>query len=248
MAEQHVTATVPAIKTCSCCKIAKPVCDYYKDKKKKDGLYSRCKPCHLSAAAIWSKENKDSVAKAARERRAADPEKHRAYNRGYFSKTYEQNAEKLRARSAENRKKNPSKTNACSAASRAKNPEDAKQYLADYYRKHQDKIKASVRERENRLGDALKPINAEKAMRRVARKKSATPAWANKKKIQSFYKTAARLTAATGIPHHVDHIVPLQSKLVCGLHVEQNLEILLWSENLTKGNRWWPDGPIVNPP
>jgi len=38
-------------------------------------------------------------------------------------------------------------------------------------------------------------------------------------------------------PHHVDHIVPLVSQLVCGL------QILDAKANIEKGNRSWPDMP-----
>jgi len=40
--------------------------------------------------------------------------------------------------------------------------------------------------------------------------------------------------------YEVDHIYPLQSKWMCGLHCEANLQILTESQNASKGNRWWP--------
>src|ERR1700719_52134 len=79
--------------------------------------------------------------------------------------------------------------------------------------------------------------------KREAKKLNATPAWANESLIVALYLEAKRLTDETGIPHEVDHIVPLVSKLVCGLHVEANLSVITALENLKKLNRYWPDMP-----
>jgi len=73
-------------------------------------------------------------------------------------------------------------------------------------------------------------------MKRYARKRHATPAWANFEAIRAFYRKAHRLTIETGVRHEVDHIVPLQSPFVCGLHVEYNLQILTSLENKKKRN------------
>jgi hypothetical protein len=81
--------------------------------------------------------------------------------------------------------------------------------------------------------------NASKAKRK-ATKLQATPSWTDRKAVAGMYQLAV-LFNKTGINLHVDHIVPLQSDLVCGLHCESNLQLLPSSDNISKGNRWWPD-------
>lgn len=82
--------------------------------------------------------------------------------------------------------------------------------------------------------------NANESKRR-ATMLCATPTWASELKILEFYETAAGLRMLLGAFYSVDHIVPLQSALVCGLHCEHNLQVVTREENSCKGNRFWPD-------
>jgi len=83
-----------------------------------------------------------------------------------------------------------------------------------------------------------KAKGAMKAMARKAWRLNATPAWANKTRIQALYSLAAMLNANTDEKWHVDHIIPLKNKLVCGLHVYENLRVIRAKENLQKGNKF----------
>lgn len=83
--------------------------------------------------------------------------------------------------------------------------------------------------------------------KRKSMKNNAAPRWANQEIIFSIYENARKLSAETGIPHHVDHIVPLvdRKSRVCGLHCEQNLRVITKQENLEKNSHRWPDMPEV---
>lgn len=83
-------------------------------------------------------------------------------------------------------------------------------------------------------------INAGTA-HRFASKLRATPSWSNAFFVAEAYDLARRRTLATGIEWQVDHIVPLRSKHVCGLHAHTNVAVIPKAENLAKGNRTWPD-------
>lgn len=77
-------------------------------------------------------------------------------------------------------------------------------------------------------------------MFRKANKLRATPRWADMSNVRAIYAEAQR-RRELGEDVHVDHIVPLKSDVVCGLHWEANLQILGAKENVAKRNRWWPD-------
>jgi hypothetical protein len=79
---------------------------------------------------------------------------------------------------------------------------------------------------------------------RRSTKVQATPSWltpADHAAMRALHGEAARLTRETGIPHHVDHVVPLKSKCprakkrnACGLHVPANLQVITGTENVAK--------------
>lgn len=68
----------------------------------------------------------------------------------------------------------------------------------------------------------------------------ATPKWANNEEITKIYAERDRMTCETGIQHHVDHIIPLQNSIVCGLHVPANLRVIEGIENIRKNNKFTP--------
>ena len=73
-----------------------------------------------------------------------------------------------------------------------------------------------------------------KAKRRSSLK-NATPSWVDLSKIKTVYNKAKWLESLTGLKYHVDHIIPLNGKNVCGLHCWNNLQILEDSINIKKG-------------
>lgn len=147
-------------------------------------------------------------------------QKNDVYNRNRVKKWRTENIDRRAEYQRQWRKLNPHKPAEYQAAWHAKNPG----YITKWSR-----------------------ANSQKCVARVARRKAemllATPKWADVEKIMSVYAEAARLTRETGIVHHVDHIVPMKSKIVCGLHWEENLRVLTRSENCSKNNRYWPDMP-----
>lgn len=98
-------------------------------------------------------------------------------------------------------------------------------------------------ERFQKYAEKNRALLAEKSRRYQANKIGATPWWADKDAMLKFYEKAHDLSAETGVLHHVDHIVPLTSEIVCGLHVPANLQVLTIYENSSKKNYYWPDMP-----
>lgn len=76
--------------------------------------------------------------------------------------------------------------------------------------------------------------------KRRAHRIHAVPKWLTQHQLDLMeiqYQTAEHLTRIFGIPHEVDHIIPLQGKTVCGLHVPWNLRVITREQNRKDGNK-----------
>lgn len=118
-------------------------------------------------------------------------------------------------------------------------PEKFKQHCRNWNSRNRLKRRAIAKKwRKNNPGK-----NVAHSLLRQTKIKRATPAWFERRAVEQIYVNAARISAETEFPHVVDHIVPLTSKLVCGLHCLANLQILSADKNTDKHNLYWPDRP-----
>ncbi len=134
---------------------------------------------------------------------------------------------------------NPAKVKAKKERQKAANPERIKALRRATYERTAEQQRAAriIRHQEN--PHQARQYNA----KRKAALLQATPQWADAEKVKEFYFAADFLGMVTGEWHHVDHVVPLNNEIVCGLHTDQNLQVLPASDNLRKSNRHWPDMP-----
>lgn len=113
-----------------------------------------------------------------------------------------------------------------------KNNKEVRARISAKYRANNlEKAQAAV----NRWQRNNRPIVNAIKRKRYAKEMNSIPSWVDWDLVKDMYLEAEyhQLT--------VDHIVPLVSKTVCGLHWEGNLQLLSFSENASKGNRIWPE-------
>lgn len=157
-----------------------------------------------------------------RKGRASNPERTAIQHKKDYEK-YRQKPELVAKKQATDRvyrKANKEKCAAVIASWSLRNPEKVKLYAQKTKKKHKGKR------------------NAECVSRRLS-KVQRTPAWADRSAIQNYYDVCAFFNDVNGfIKYHVDHVIPLNGDLVSGLHVHNNLQVIPWQDNVSKGNRY----------
>jgi hypothetical protein len=119
---------------------------------------------------------------------------------------------------------------------RAESPEKFNQISRNYY--HRNKEKELQRQKSWRSKN--KGIVNSFTRQRKAVLLSRVPRWADKEELwlmRQAYELAVLRKKMLGFEWHVDHIYPLQGKLVSGLHIVDNLQVIPAVINLSKGNR-----------
>lgn len=174
-------------------------------------------------------------------------EETKLYNRKY----YLENKAKIKARAAQWYIDNPDKVKVrYKTKPQELRDKDSTRNKAHYI-KNRERVLATVAEYRSNNKELVKQRDKDYAKRnphklraiKSRRKKKiirATPKWLTKEQlleIEWFYQEAIRLEQETDIIHQVDHIIPIQGKTVCGLHVPWNLQVLTAKENRAKSNK-----------
>lgn len=118
-------------------------------------------------------------------------------------------------------------------------------------RRYYQKNRAQLRQRQAQRYHALTVDQRAKEAFRSARFRTSgssahVPTWNDLDEACRVYIAAWLMTDLAGEKYVVDHIVPLNHPLVCGLHCHNNLTVLRQPENLAKDNLFWPDMPCVD--
>ena len=170
----------------------------------------------------WRKDNPEKVKDIAKRSRDKRKEKHKVLAKAWYEKNKEKS--KQRSKKAYEATKNTDVVKEQRKQHRLNNAEKYKEYYKKYRLNNKDKSVAAVNKRN-------------------ALKKLAIPLWANDFFIQEAYHLAKLRTKVFGFKWHVDHIVPINSKIVCGLHTHGNLQVIPAIENIKKSNKYWENMP-----
>jgi len=201
------------MKVCSKCKEQKDVGFFYLRKGKPD---SWCKMCYKDANTKYVKTDEWKIKKKGN---ANKPEN--KIKKALADKLYRENNMSAIKESKKQYYINNKDTISKKVSARYQvNKEHVKTNVLLWKTKNKDKVNAYV-------------------MHRLTTKKQACPKWLtedDKWMIEEAYSLAKLREQIVGGVWHVDHIIPLQNNIVCGMHVPWNLQVIPESVNCSKRN------------
>lgn len=159
-----------------------------------------------------------------------------ANNKDIFIKYAKLNSDKIKLKSKLYRENNIESVLKYELNYREDNKEILAEKARNYYSLNRNNCIARLNEYRKNNPEKFTALNAK---RRVAKLK-ATPKWLSKEhleEIEELFLCARMFKLYTGEEYHVDHIVPLQGKNACGLHVPWNMQVIPAKENLSKSNK-----------
>ena len=222
------------MKACTQCKETKGLESFHKMSSTKDGRRPNCKVCHLAKDKQYRTENRDKYLARRRANTDANRDTINASRRQWRLDNLDRETE----RNAVWRSNNEEALRLSKQKYYNANRDVILAKSAEYYSDNKEDLNEKGRIRHKSYYLNNKAYYIAKDARRRAIKLQASPVWADKEAIERMYKISHFLTNKLGEPHHVDHIIPLQHKDVCGLHVEYNLDVISAHQNLSKGNEF----------
>lgn len=221
-----------APKTCLSCKTALPRECFARNRRKADGLDIYCRNCTAMRSAAHYVANRDARKAQHAAWLATNPGKSASYSKAWRDRNPGAQAASERTWYERNRAEVARKDR----EGRLLNLDSARAKDRQRYAENRDAMLAK-----NKAWRQANPARiAALAAERRAAKRNATPPWFTQRDrddIAAMFELARVLTKASGVQYHVDHIVPLRGRGVCGLHVAWNMQCLPAVENLRKNNR-----------
>jgi len=226
-------------KRCSSCGEVKPVAVFSKDSRKKDGLRGYCRCCATKKNLEHYNKNHQEMLERAKMYRAENPDIVAKNNRKYRTENLDTAKENLRIW----RENNQDKVRVARKSWAKNNPEKIRLSKKKYAKNNPEKVKALKERAHAKSPEKYAALSNFHSRSRQVRKIQATPAWMDSAAVRGIYEQALRWSGILGIRLFVDHIVPIKSDKVCGLHTWENLQLLEAGANSSKGNYYWPDMP-----
>jgi len=196
-----------------------------------------CKKCNAKTIEVLISKTgyscKKCVSEYNRNYRAANKQRIAALKKAWVEnhKDYKAAQDKIYALA------NPEARKAAKNKWKKANPELNRLAKSKYEKNNIEKIKAAKKLWQNNNSAKRQAI----CIKRRAAKINRTPKWLTDidyQRIENEYRLAALQTKLTGEPWHVDHIIPLQGKMVSGLHVPNNLKAIPAKDNMVKSNKF----------